>query len=703
MSTKIQRRQSKDIESKKQAFEENEDKPVGEYQLRTSLNMENIDLEQVYEQAFFTLNNSTVELILNKNILSWSKVSADVSSEGNYQAKTSNSDDIDSIDLHYVYAISPVLNRSGWLLNNSESQSSMSISDISSISNSSLRGFELYSYEKLDDNSLQEIRILFQSNRPNQIQQWYQLISKIISKYKPKQNILIICNPYAGPKYSRHVYNTKIKPILDRAQHNIVYTEINESCSIDDVLNDLQTDFNALNSLVIIGGDGSVINVINTLLIYLAKENRTKLDKDHDLPSFPFPLCIIPTGTTNIICHSIHGTTDHCTPILHLLFNQRMRIDMSAIFDDNYNFVTVNFGAAAGFAANALRYFPRYSSYSPKKMIQKSFVKAASTKNLSPIDVEIRYIPADQDNTDMTRCYEGCSKCTPTTNENSIDEVTTFNDTHVKKINTRGKSSALNNDNTHRSSSLSRKACRRQNTQDEQWKTLTNQYIHVAVLTNANLWSFAPQGLSKFGHLADGLLDLLLLEDTTRKEFLRSIKRNGNSKNQYDFPFANMIKVKEIEIELKLSNLILSNETQNLNGQVVETLSNDSSDDDEEQLNNDKKSSPTKKYEPHPPDVPVSADSRRHRRTFTRQLSDQTQQQDEVDKIRSNPSKVILSVRRKTIFQSLKWKSKNTSLPRQSSVSTDERSQRKQSQRSTGGVFPLTKNIYVVIFQSINE
>ncbi len=29
-------------------------------------------------------------------------------------------------------------------------------------------------------------------------------------------------------------------------------------------------------SLVIIGGDGSVINVINALLRYLAKENRTK-------------------------------------------------------------------------------------------------------------------------------------------------------------------------------------------------------------------------------------------------------------------------------------------------------------------------------------------------------------------------------------------------------------------------------------------
>lgn len=78
----------------------------------------------------------------------------------------------------------------------------------------------------------------------------------------------------------------------------------------------------------------------------------------------------------------------------------------------------------------------------------------------------------------------------------------------------------------------SRKKTRRQDTQDQQWKTLQDRYLHVAVLTNAGLWSLAPQGLSKFGHLADGLLDLLLIEETSRREFIRSIKRNGNSKNQ---------------------------------------------------------------------------------------------------------------------------------------------------------------------------
>jgi len=59
-----------------------------------------------------------------------------------------------------------------------------------------------------------------------------------------------------------------------------------------------------------------------------------------------------------------------------------MKIDMSAIFDVNYNFVTANFSAGAGYPANALKYFTRYSLFNSKKIIQKSFAKAASNKNL---------------------------------------------------------------------------------------------------------------------------------------------------------------------------------------------------------------------------------------------------------------------------------------------------------------------------------
>jgi diacylglycerol kinase family enzyme len=45
---------------------------------------------------------------------------------------------------------------------------------------------------------------------------------------------------------------------------------------------------------------------------------------ENDFPSIPFPLCIIPEGTTNIISHTIQGNTDPCTPLLHLIFSKKI-------------------------------------------------------------------------------------------------------------------------------------------------------------------------------------------------------------------------------------------------------------------------------------------------------------------------------------------------------------------------------------------
>jgi len=115
-----------------------------------------------------------------------------------------------------------------------------------------------------------------------------------------------------------------------------------------------------------------------------------------------------------------------------------------------------------------------------------------------------------------------CPYCIPAAIEQTADQVKVFDDAHIRKIIKRKKS--LLSNNGHSSS--------RKISVEKNWKILRHNYLQVAVLTNASLWSFAPQGLSKFGHLADGLLDLILIEQTTRKDFLRYLKRNGNSKNQ---------------------------------------------------------------------------------------------------------------------------------------------------------------------------
>ena len=63
-----------------------------------------------------------------------------------------------------------------------------------------------------------------------------------------------------------------------------------------------------------------------------------RLEMENELPTIPFPMCIIPDGkkfferkpiewptclgTTNIISHTIQGNTDHYTPLLHLILSR---------------------------------------------------------------------------------------------------------------------------------------------------------------------------------------------------------------------------------------------------------------------------------------------------------------------------------------------------------------------------------------------
>lgn len=78
-----------------------------------------------------------------------------------------------------VYAISPIHNRTNWTLNNAESTTTMTVSSAPT-TDTQMRGFQLHTYDKMNDNILQEILVIFQSILPDQIERWYQLLSKLI-------------------------------------------------------------------------------------------------------------------------------------------------------------------------------------------------------------------------------------------------------------------------------------------------------------------------------------------------------------------------------------------------------------------------------------------------------------------------------------------------------------------------------------------
>lgn len=66
-----------------------------------------------------------------------------------------------------------------------------------------------------------------------------------------------------------------------------------------------------------------------------------------------------------------------------------------------------------------------------------------------------------------------------------------------------------------------------------EWEIIRGSFMHVAFLTNSMMWDQAPGGgLSKYAHLADGCIDLVLVDQISRKDFYRFIKRHANRKNQ---------------------------------------------------------------------------------------------------------------------------------------------------------------------------
>lgn len=140
--------------------------------------------------------------------------------------------------------------------------------------------------------------------------------------------------------------------------------------------------------------------------------------------------------------------------------------------------------------------------------------------------------------------------------------------------------------------------------------------------------------------------------------------------------FTSIVKVKEIEIELKLPNIDLTNDIMTLDTQLDSSLSDDRSDD--EPLNNENKTSAKQNYEPRPPSGQMPEDNRRRRR---RQQQQQSIEQTEESSKTTDPSNSTSSGRRGSIFRSFKSKKDKIPLSRPSSACASERPDEKQDRK----------------------
>ncbi|CAG5134609.1 unnamed protein product [Candidula unifasciata] len=392
-------------------------------------------------------------------------------------------------------------------------------------------GLVLCMVESKNENTLRE-RVIFLEHPSEELcTSWEKKIKRSIRAKHPERpvSIKLFLQPHAGNKAGLFTYQKTVLPLFHSAGVSVDLAEVIHNEYVKQQMIHLNLD--DFDCIVCMGGDGTVSQVVNALMNRAQKEKEVEMKHGAQPAPSPLPLGIIPTGKTNNVVQSVMGVADPITAVLHIIHGHFQPVDLCSLYTPD-KFLQWGFNCQYGFAGQVLTYIGRYKALGAKR-VDAAFVKALTKAKLRAYECDIEYIPANvKSHVRDTPCRSGCHICWNSEIETEEKKEPTVD--FVQELDSLNESFASNN------SSLIDLH------QDSPWQTLKGKYMNVGLFVLPGLCDLAPQGLSKFTHLNDGVIDLVLVRDVEKKEFVRHLRRHGNSKNQFDFPFIEIHKVTEV-------------------------------------------------------------------------------------------------------------------------------------------------------------
>lgn len=377
-------------------------------------------------------------------------------------------------------------------------------------------GISILIYERQGNNKLREKNLTFANPCFDICKRWVEEMEQILREFPGRpQNVKVICQPNAGNKHGKSVYTNIIEPIFRNANIQIEYSECDQSNPVSyHFENDSSKKYDCL---VVVGGDGTVNKVVNSLMDeFNSNINPADWSSNFTPTRTSVMIGIVPTGTTNQIAHSVLGTCDLVTAALHIVLGHYRYVDLCSVHHGG-QFYKWAFNSQYGFAGNVLAYAERYRSVLQSKKMEGGFLKALTLSKLRSYMCKVEYIPVEE-TSEKQPCSVGCSVCRLPENPEDTDTV------DMQRTHTEGHI-------------------------ETDWKVGPPQYfMNIGIFSMPGLCSFAPQGLSKYSHLADGIMYLSLVHNTERSEFLRFLRRHASSKDQFDLSFVASHQVSRLRI-----------------------------------------------------------------------------------------------------------------------------------------------------------
>ncbi|XP_044158529.1 ceramide kinase-like protein [Bufo gargarizans] len=330
---------------------------------------------------------------------------------------------------------------------------------------------------------------------------WYRQLKEILNGFpnRPK-SLKVIINPHSHKGEAPNVYYRHVAPLFKLADIQTHVTESNYKGHALALLT--ECELQEYDGIVCVGGDGSVSEVVHGLLLRAQMDAGKTINGSISPVRAPLPLGIIPAGTTNVLAYSLHGIRHSVTAALHIIMGNIQPVD-ACTFSTDDKLLRFGFSSMFGFGGRTLALAEKHR-WMPSSQ-RGDFAVIKTLANLKPDSCHLSFLPISNQQLPF----------------------------HLKKN---------NEDNSFKSESK------------DQWQHIQGQLLNVSIMAIPCLCPMAPRGLAPNTRLNDGTMALIIVQNTSRQEFVKHLKRYATLKNQFDFPFVQTHLVKEVKLCPQSSN-----------------------------------------------------------------------------------------------------------------------------------------------------
>ncbi|EDX11707.1 ceramide kinase [Drosophila simulans] len=433
------------------------------------------------------------------------------------------------------------------------------------------------SKSQTDCNRWELRRLTFFNSDPYIVRQWDQELQIRLHSSSPTRmrvrRLLVFINPYGGRKAGAQTYERHVRPIFQLAGVDATCITTQRANQVKDIL--LSHDLGVYDAVCCVGGDGTVAEVINGLIFRQMRELGLDEQRPPYIPRPALPVGVIPAGSTDTIAYSMHGTADVRTAAIHVILGQHRGLDVCSVSNGQsllrFCASVLSYGYLGDVAAQSENYRwmgPRRYEYSGVKAFLNNRGYDAELRMLEEPDLllttPLEDVPQSPDSVCSlgesvpSVCYANCQRCSFAS---SIQEQRSslFIQEESREAE---RSQQVETEDSHLAASeaaLLRPRPRpgnlrlptgsissMRNLGNDQWKVVRGNFFMICGANITCACARSPNGISRYSHLGDGCLDLILVKKTSLLNNVRFLLNTaGRSGDIRNLPFVEVYRTRE--------------------------------------------------------------------------------------------------------------------------------------------------------------